>query len=205
VKALIGTYRGLTYLPEALDSLSRFCSGITEYVFIDDGPRDSVAARWMAERGQVVATGGKGYAAAFAHLCRAAQRQPALVFEEDFTLTRPLDVDRLELMLFHRPWLAQIAVLRQPWFPPEIEAGGVIEALRLKGHTFHELSGLTEHAATFTCNPSVWRGDVFASGWPQCRGSEDAKRVALLRAGYRFAYLPGIGCEHHGVRSGRGY
>jgi hypothetical protein len=101
--------------------------------------------------------------------------------------------------------LAQIALLRGPHFPIEHEHGGVIEALKHQGHTFHNVAGIIEHTATFTANPSLWRADVFATGWPHGRLSEELKRDELLHRNYRFGYLPGIRVAHHGQREGHGY
>jgi hypothetical protein len=95
--------------------------------------------------------------------------------------------------------------LRGPHFPVEHENGGLIEALQHKGHQFTEVLGLIEQTATFTCNPAVWRGEVFAAGWPTGKWSEDLKGKALVRQGYRFAYLPGIRVAHAGERKGFGY
>jgi hypothetical protein len=82
---------------------------------------------------------------------------------------------------------------------------GVIQALLARGFNFTLVDGLIEHTATFTCNPSMWRAEVFALGWPQVAFSENVKRHQLLAHGYRFAYLPGIRVAHHGINSGHSY
>jgi hypothetical protein len=137
--------------------------------------------------------------------CQAAEGREAFWFEEDFTVTEPVDLPAISEILYHRPYLAQIALLRGPHFPVEHRYGGVIEALVAQGHEFVDVRGVVEHTATFTGNPSVWRAEVFAAGWPNGRWSEDQERELLVRQGYRFGYLPGIKVCHGGERKGFGY
>ena len=204
MKAIIGTYRKRQYIDRALDSLRAHVAGVTEFVFIDDsGDREN--ADYLRTFGTVVETGGSGYGRAMRAACAAAEGEMSLWWEEDFTAVTDIDLDHMAEILTRRPYLAQLALLRGPHFPVEHEHGGVIEALEAEGHEFREVDGVIEHTATFTGNPSVWRGSVFAAGWPRRRWSENKKRRKLLRAGYRFGYLPGIRVEHDGERSGHGY
>jgi hypothetical protein len=204
MRALIGTYRNRVHVPDALRSLDQFVTGITDLVFIDDSGNADTST-WLAQYGKVVEVGGRGYNAAMKAACDAAEGQPCLWWEEDFTALVPVDLTHIAELLFHRPYLAQIALLRGPHFPVEHEHGGVIEALVAKGHTFTEVNGVIEQTATFTGNPSVWRGEVFRAGWPVGKWSEERKRDLLLRESYRFGYLPGIRVGHDGVRSGHSY
>lgn len=173
-------------------------------MFIDDSG-DAENAAWLSSYGKVVEVGGRGYNAAMRAACEAAEGQMCMWLEEDFEFLSPVELDEIATMLFHRPYLAQIALLRGPHFPVEHQRGGLIEALEFKGHRFTRIGGLIEHTATFTGNPSVWRGDVFDTGWPKGKWSEDRKRDQLLTMGYRFAYLPGIRVQHTGERSGFDY
>ena len=160
---------------------------------------------WLAQYGKVVEVGGQGYGAAMKAACHAAEGQQCLLWEEDFTALEPINLAEMSEILYHRPYLAQIALLRGPHFPIEHEQGGLLEALIHKGHTITEVGGVLEQTATFTANPAVWRGEVFAQGWPTGRLSEEIKRDILLGQGYRFGYLPGIRVQHHGERSGFDY
>lgn len=175
-----------------------------EKVFIDDSG-DADNAAWLASYGKVIEVGARGYNAAMNAACQAAEGQTCMWLEEDFTFLAKVDLDEIEQMLWHRPHLAQIALLRGSHFPIEHKHGGLIEALKAKGERFEEVDGLIEHTATFTGNPSVWRGHVFETGWPRGRWSEDLKRDELRAMGYRFAFLPGIRVEHTGERSGFDY
>lgn len=204
MRVIVGTYRNRTHVPHALASLDQYVTGVTDIVFIDDS-NNTDTSEWLSQYGRVIETNGQGYGAAMTALCEAAEAKPAMVLEEDFTFTANVNLDAMAEILWHRPYLAQIALLRGPWFLVEHQHGGLIEALQAKGHTFANAGGIIEQTATFTCNPSVWRGSVFADGWPTGRWSEELKRDQLLRQGYRFGYLPGIKVEHHGERSGHGY
>lgn len=201
---LIGTYRKRKYITACLRSVEQHLSGYDDLIFVDDSG-DARHAAWLARHGKVIATGGVGYTRAYDSLCEAAEGQEAFVLEEDFVLTADVSIGELSEHLFHRPYLAQVALLRPASFRAEIEAGGVIEYLMGQKYQFSDVDGLIEHTATFTCNPSLWRGHVFALGWPQGRMSEERKRGQLTELGYRFGYLPGIRCEHRGERTGHGY
>jgi hypothetical protein len=139
------------------------------------------------------------------HLCAAAEGRQCFVLEEDFTFLTNIHIEQMSEILYHRPYLAQIALLRGPHFPIEHQHGGVIEALQAKGHKFHDAVGVIEHTATFTANPSLWRAHVFDLGWPAAQWSEEVKGRQLAQYGYRFGYLPGIRVQHHGTRAGHGY
>ena len=204
MRVLIGTYRRRTHVTDALASLDAMVTGVTDLVFIDDSG-DPDTTGWLASYGKVIDVGGRGYNAAMKAACAAAEGQQCLWLEEDFTFTVRTHLAALAEILWHRPYLAQVALLRGPHFPTEHAHGGLIEALEAKGHVFTDVNGVLEQTATFTCNPSVWRGEVFASGWPDGRWSEDRKRDQLLAAGYRFGYLPGIRVNHTGERSGHDY
>lgn len=204
VKVIVGTYRKRRHIRRCLSSLSEHVSGVSEIVFIDDSG-DAENAAWLSTYGTVVEVGRRGYNAAMRAACEAADGQMCMWLEEDFEFLKPLDLSVMRQVLEHRPYLAQVALLRGPHFPIERERGGLIEALEYRGHRFDRVGGLIEHTATFTCNPSVWRGHVFAAGWPKGKWSEDRKRDQLISMGYRFAYLPEIRVKHTGERSGFDY
>ncbi|MGW4718863.1 glycosyltransferase family 2 protein [Nocardia sp. NPDC004260] len=204
MRLIVGTYRRRDYIEEALASIDRHVHGITDIVFVDDSG-DTDHHTWLAQHGKVVDVGRRGYNAAMKAVCAAAEGEQILFWEEDFTAIRDIHVDQMAEILYLRPYLAQVALLRQPWFPIEHTYGGLIEALQAKGHTFTEVDGVLEQTATFTCNPSVWRASVTTDGWPAGKWSEDRKRDILLGQGYRFGYLPGIAVHHDGERRGFDY
>lgn len=194
---IIGTYRKRLYIEECLRSAERHLSGYSDVIFVDDSGDDAHAA-WLAQHGKVVATGGIGYMRAFQKICDVAAGQQAFVLEEDFRFTVDVDIADLSVHLHHRPYLSQVALLRGPVYEPEIEAGGVLKFLAAQGRNVTHVHGLDEVTNMFTCNPSLWRGHTSTLGWPQRVYSEVAKAQQLSEAGYRMAYLPGIGIEHVG-------
>lgn len=204
MRVIVGSYRKLNYLPRCIQSLKQHVVGVSDIVFVDDSG-DAETHEWIRRHGTLVDVGGCGYGAAMKAACEAAEGEMAFWVEEDFSFLQEVRLGEIRQILHDRPYLAQIALLRGPHFEVEHEHGGVIEALKAKGHEFRDVQNVIEHRATFTGNPSVWRGSVFASGWPDCKWSEDAKRDQLLKQGYRFGYLPGIRVEHDGVRSGKNY
>jgi hypothetical protein len=178
---------------------------MTDLVFVNDSP-DPDDSAWLAQYGKVIDVGCKGYTQAMRVVCDAAASEPIMFWEEDFELLEPVHLDDLDELLWYRPYLAQIALLRGPHFDIEHHHGGLIEALVAQGHTFIDVDGIIEQTSTFTCNPSVWRAHVSDLGWPQAGGfTEEVKRDELLSLGYRFGFLPGIRVQHSGTRQGKGY
>lgn len=207
MRVIIGTYRKRDHVITALESLEEHVTGVDDLIFVDDSG-DPENAAWLKQYGTVVETGQVGYGGAMSAVCVAAGGQEGFFLEEDFTFLRPLDLTELSDVLAERPHLAQIALLRGPHYRAEHRHGGVLEALRAKRanrHKITEVDGIIEQSVCFTCNPAAWRGEVFASGWPQGRWSEDTKTKLLVREGYWFGYLPDVRVAHHGEHAGFGY
>lgn len=209
MRLVIGTYRKRKHVEAALDSISRHVTGITDITIVDDSG-DSEHREWLAQLGHVIPvhpTENAGYTAAMSVVAAAFQGQAGIFWEEDFVAVQDIDLNEIAEMLYHRPNLAQIILLRGAHFPVEHEHGGVVEALEAKGHTITRApDGLIYQRATFSCNPAVTRGEVWAAGWPSSgRWTEEIKRDELLRDGYSFAWLAGQTVEHSGERSGHGY
>ena len=113
--------------------------------------------------------------------------------EGDFTFNEPVFLDRMIRLLKDRPYLAQVALKRQPWNPEEKAAGGIVE---LHPEDFIERSdGLvnwTEHRRFFTTNPSVYSSRLCRIGWPQEPQSEGVFTHKLLTDPMlRFAFWGG--------------
>lgn len=233
MRAIIGSYRGTSYVKRAIESLSENARGITELIVVDDSGQStwSEQMRWLklTQPGldgsivpTVIETHKQGYNRAMQAVLRLAPSyQPFLFWEEDFTLEVETDFAQLGLLLSNNPDLAQIALLRGPHFPIEHEHGGLLPALEARlgadrvglrtEHRSIELATATLsedlhiQRGTFTCNPSVWAPIVKQLGWPRGSWSEDKMRDRLLHRGYEFAFVPGERVVHDGVRSGFGY
>jgi hypothetical protein len=201
---LIGTYRGSKHIHECIESVGQHLSGYGDITFIDDSPDPTNADR-LKEFGKVVSVGGRGYQVAMQAACAEAAGRECFWLEEDFTFLQDIDLGELHDILYHRPYLAQVVLLRGPHFEIEHRHGGLIEALQFKGHTFTAVNGIIEHTACFSMNPTLIRGEVGSAGWPTGRWSEEIKGRHLVAQGYRFGYLPGIRVAHDGERTGHGY
>lgn len=132
--------------------------------------------------------------------------------EDDFTFRRPVNLAAMATVLATRPYLAQLALRRQPWNPAEIETGGVVE---LHPDAYQDCGGdghrWLEHRMFFTTNPSLYRTALCASGWPTGDRSEGVFSARLfsdpdVRCGYWGPRDSGEAVTHIGkARAGVGY
>ena len=204
IPVLVGTYRKRVHINECLESIHKHLKGFGDITFIDDSG-DPEHVDWLRQYGKVVASDSQGYRTAMTLACNEAGGREAFWIEEDFMFLQDIDLGDLSDILYHRPYLAQVVLLRGPHFPVEHEHGGLIEALEARGQKFTDVNGIIEHTACFSMNPTLIRGEVWAQGWPLGKWSEAIKGDILRNQGYRFGYLPGIRVEHHGERSGHSY
>lgn len=159
-----------------------------------------------------------GYSAAMQTVWDESYTQRhVFLIEDDFVFTRPVFLADLISVLCARPYLAQLVLLRQAWFPNEIQHGGLIPALEAQGRVMnpvkspHTHSQWIEHTATWSSNPTVFRGGnwVLDHPWPSGEGSEYRFGQDLFQAepSTRVAYW-GNGTEyveHIGQRTGFGH
>lgn len=135
--------------------------------------------------------------------------QPYIVWlEDDFTFKGPVDLAELRAIV-EREGLAQLSLMRQPWYDPEVEAGGVIA---VNPDAFTQRDGYVEHAAYWTMNPMLTRRSLLAEHrWPKGAGSERRFGRAVfadprVRAGIFGAVDDPPRVEHIGaVQAGTGY
>jgi len=206
--AIIGTYRGLTYVPRLLDSIDNHTSGITEIVFVNDSPNPVVAEQLLAlGRGAVVNTHGQGYNAAMQAVVELgkAHGAHAAFLEEDFYFTKDVDFSVLVDHLDTHPYLSQVVLQRQAWFPVELRAGGMLRVFKNRGKVFKKVDGYLEHDFFFSCNPAVWNKETFKGGWPEVQWSENEQRFREILRGRKFAITDEVFVYHDGIRSGKDY
>ena len=133
--------------------------------------------------------------------------------EDDFVLARPVKLPRMIDVMNRRP-LAQMALLRQPWNPQEIAAGGIV-AQHPADYTDwrHDDAAWLEHRRFFTTNPHLTRlSFINGHDWPEGQNSEGRFGVELFaaepetRCGFWGARHDGPWVQHVGVeRVGTGY
>ena len=131
--------------------------------------------------------------------------------ESDFTFNDRIPVGWMQKILEARPYLAQVALKRQPWNDAEKAAGGIIEQAPENYEEHESVAGKwTEHDVCFTTNPSLYSRSIVEKGWPDGPESEGVFSHQLRQGGYRFAYLGGKfdppRVTHIGThRTGNGY
>jgi hypothetical protein len=177
-----------------------------------DGPRCRVEAVEDAHPGwDVEQIRGGGYPKATAAAIEQALGcgQPWVFWlEDDFTFNEPVDLLAMQEIV-EREGLAQLSLMRQPWYEPEIEAGGVIAA---NPDAFTQRNGWIEHRAYWTMNPMLTRRSLLAEHrWPQGRRSELRFGHSVFadpraRAGILGAIEDEPRVQHIGLeQAGRGY
>lgn len=199
---------------------------VTERVMHDDSG-DPAHRLWLRERFPDWRHVGDGPRRGFGGSQRALRswlqentHEPLIAWwEDDFTLERRVDLAGMASVLRHRPELAQLVLLRQPWNDAERAAGGIHQMwpaeyveMTVAGH--HWL----EHRLFWSTNPSLFRRSLLEVEWPTGDRSERAFSDLLLRDGFdgvpggdvRFAYWGARGDPpavwHIGdQRAGNGY
>ncbi len=130
--------------------------------------------------------------------------------EQDFTFRRYADTAAMIRVLERHPYLAQMALLRQPWNAAERAAGGVIEQSPAD-YTTVSWEGFTwrEHRRFVTTNPALWPRWVLERGWPTGEQTEGRFGIDLFASdeNLRSAFWgTTVWVDHIGdVRSGVGY
>ena len=172
------------YLREALDSLNARLRLPMPWerrvVFSDWPPEERAELEAIAtERGFYVVgpETQQGFTRSMQLMWRYIERNVGADFvfqtEDDFLLTRDVDVAEMARVLASQPHLVQMALLRSPCYPPEYEAGTIL------GHPREAFDERTdgarhwlEHRRFFTLNPMLIRKDLTRREWPNGEHSE---------------------------------
>lgn len=129
--------------------------------------------------------------------------------EDDFVFEEPVDLAALQAVMEANEGLAQVALMRQPWYPPELRAGSVVGSWPRE--RFEQRDGYVEHRAYWTMNPMLTSRSVLASRpWPSGRDSELLFGRKMLRNGHRAGIWGALEdpprVKHIGeVQAGHGY
>lgn len=216
------------YLLHTVRSAMAHLSGpITEWWMYDDTGdyvyRDSLARRYPTFRhfdaGHRQGFGG-AIRACWARLAEHSTVDYVFHLEQDFTLRRRVDLGELAAVMDTRPYLAQMALVRQAWNDEERAAGGLIACHPDAYQPATDGAGRAwlEHRLFWTTNPSLYHLGVCRRSWPDGPQSEGRFTLDLLAQGLpgvaprdvRFGYWgrhdDGPWVEHIGeTRSGHGY
>lgn len=177
-----------------------YTAGIGRQVIVDDsGDREYAAfLRLTFGRDWEIVTAPKR--SGFAQATRRARAvavesgQPWVWWhEDDFELAGPVDLDGLRDLLVAYPHLAQVALLRQPWWPGEVAAGGIIpERPDLFVERSDSRATWVEHTAFWTQNPHLTSRRLLAeTEWPSGARSEHVYGRRLLVGDVRSAFIGG--------------
>lgn len=188
------------YLERTLRSFEERVHGKIGRRTIQDDSGDPDFAAWLAETyptWTIITTPGKiGFTEAIRsiwnyELSRNGQGAPYIFhLEEDFVFDQDIHLDQMISVLESDTKLAQVALLRGPWAPDEIQAGGIIQQhpgsyARLEANGIQYL----RHRRYFTTNPCLYRRSIMERGWPAIKNSEIAFTKKLRTRGMQFAYL----------------
>jgi hypothetical protein len=207
VQVIVLSNRQHRYLAETLTSITEHVAGVDRLTIVDDSGDATWRAFLRRLGAEVVAVDEQpaGYARAMQTVLSTAEGEHFALWEEDFRATGSIDLEAIARTLDEREHLAQIALLRQPWFGNEVAAGGVLEA-HAQGNEIELVDGVFEHRAFFTTNPTVLPRRTFSRPWPDGDWSESRFGQELLRdASVKFGMVPGVRLEHVGERTGFGY
>jgi GT2 family glycosyltransferase len=161
-------------LEATLDSaMGRLKGPIGRRLICVDGPPSRVETvegaypSWEVER---IRGGGYPKAVAAAIERAIGSGQPWIFWlEDDFIFNEPVDLRGMQALV-EKHDLAQLSLMRQPWYEHEVEAGGVIAA---RPDEFIQRDGYIEHRAYWTTNPMLTSRQFLAEHrWPMGRNSE---------------------------------
>jgi glycosyltransferase involved in cell wall biosynthesis len=131
--------------------------------------------------------------------------------EDDFVIDQPVDLAAMAEVMDANEHLTQIVLRRQPWFPPEVAAGGIID-MNPGAYTTRRDGGSVweEHQLGHWTNPMLMRRTFLAAHtWPDGAGSEARFSRQVMTGTARSAFWghrddpPTV--DHVGERRGTGY
>lgn len=162
------------YLSRCVASIGHLHGDVTEQWMYDDSGdptyRRHLATRYPEWR-HINAGPRQGCAGAFQQVWQqvfaGTQARHVFLIEQDFEFFRHIDLDMMAELLDERPYLAEVALLRQPWNEHEKHAGGIVEWHPDWYTDMRNGSGVNwlEHRS-FTTNPCLFRTSLLTVPWP---------------------------------------
>lgn len=209
---IVVSHRKRMFLETALNSLRVFSRGLREPVIVDDSGSSAHRA-WLAQRGYKVASVGQdneGYLSAMNKVWEVAydltpRSDYVFLWEEDFTLTRPLNVGLMVGVMDEHYDLAQLNVQRQPVYGVERRHGFIAShEVRGYGISKHRTGGVpwVRRERPFTTNPCLLRSSVLDVPWPtreeadQCDGGAEPAMSLKLEPNYAFGWFGAADVPH---------
>lgn len=208
------------YISESLPTwIKEYDSLIDNKYIVDDSGNDEYS-EWLEESFPTfeivkIKNPRQGYAKAMQNVFQVFKdsgNKFALHLEDDFILHKAVNINDIVSVLNENQNVAQMSIMRQPWYHNEINSGGVIEALELNGSKFTDKTTLgfdwVEHRSFYTCNPNIVQRWVADSPWPDGNWTESRfgrelflKRKSVGIWGNRndWPHVEHIGRERNGI------
>lgn len=213
VPLIILSHRKREFLETCVASIkANVVAGVSEVLVVDDSG-DTEHHRWLADNGYAFSTSSVtgenvGYLEAMQVVWSLAKTQVdaadygsgyAMLWEEDFNLARPLDVNHMAHVMDHNATLAHLNLQRQAVYRIE-RRFGYIESHQRRGYGIYPMTkdGVSwiRRMRPFTTNPGLIRREVLDIDWPtreECDevegGAEPAMSKKLEAAGWNFGWL----------------
>lgn len=118
--------------------------------------------------------------------------------EEDFVFVEPVDLAAMVAVLEANPKLAQLCLLRQPWNPEEIQAGGLMQPHL---DEYEQRDGWVAHRRLFSINPCLIPRWVVDLGWHE-RNEAGFTELLTVYPDVQFGYWGQIGDDPRVIHIG---
>lgn len=190
-------------IKETVQSFEERVHGTIHSLTIVDDSGDRDYGRWLekefSNRALIIHHGQNlGYRRmmeqTWKHIARTEGAPYIFWSEDDFSFERDIQLDDLASVLEHDHKLAQVVLLREAFYPRELEAGSIPNE-HPESYTRREANGLPylEHTRFFSCNPSLMRRELFTSAaWPETGAGSDSEALMgprLTALGWHFAFF----------------
>lgn len=99
--------------------------------------------------------------------------------EDDFVFNESINLKHMINILNDNPYLAQVALKRQPWNQQEADAGGIIEQ---HPEDYEQKTFWVEHRRFITTNPCLYSYKLIEREWPNIPNSEGMFSIKLFNS-----------------------
>lgn len=184
IPLIILSHRKREFLETALESIYANMHGVGEIVVVDDSG-DAEHRRWLMRQDiewvcSSPSMENVGYLRAMQTvwetgrtLARDAESDFVMLWEEDFVLTRKVDLASMRDIMLDRPAMAQLNLQRQPVYRVE-RRFGYMESHQRRGYELLDDGDCITRMRPFTTNPGMIRHEVLSINWPS---REESDRV----------------------------